>query len=301
MCPWREQPTTDTAEILSVKVFLIINAGPLHTGSTPGCLWTATTFHSLAAMNYSHRTCSHAHTYMPVDKRVQGRARGGHMEASVLTNENNATAVRTKRFPMTPRICWNAGRLICSIYHLDAQRRGNCARMHRNKRPPRSLCMLSDAHTCASANRQWVPERTQAICDVSYVRCILSGCQQAVTESSCAANSPHLLQIIKYAFKMSLSPGRAKTEATNRCTLVVQLTLSWTPLLPHTCSVFLALLSLPSSFLFLFLYFSPFLPPCPYPLFFILSPLSKSSPISHPPSLFFVTSPLSSPPLPPNL
>lgn len=59
MCPWRVQPTTDTVEILSVKVFLIINAGPLHTGSTPGCLWTATTFHSLTAMNYSHRTCSH--------------------------------------------------------------------------------------------------------------------------------------------------------------------------------------------------------------------------------------------------
>lgn len=28
MCPWREPPTTDAAEILPVKVFLIINAGP---------------------------------------------------------------------------------------------------------------------------------------------------------------------------------------------------------------------------------------------------------------------------------
>lgn len=28
MCPWREQLTTDAAEILPVKVFLIINAGP---------------------------------------------------------------------------------------------------------------------------------------------------------------------------------------------------------------------------------------------------------------------------------
>lgn len=37
----------------------------LHTGTTPGCQWTATTFHSLTAMNYSHtlihvRTQAHA-------------------------------------------------------------------------------------------------------------------------------------------------------------------------------------------------------------------------------------------------
>lgn len=37
---------------------------------------------------------------------------------------------------------------------------------------------------------------------------------------------PRLLPIIKYAFKMSLAPERAKAEATNRFTLVVQLTLA---------------------------------------------------------------------------
>lgn len=41
--------------------------------------------------------------------------------------------------------------------------------------------------------------------------------------------APPPLPMIKCAFKMSLSPQRAKVEATNRCVLFVQLTLARTP------------------------------------------------------------------------
>lgn len=70
-----------------------------------------------------------------------------------------------------------------------------------------------------------------------WVYCVQlsAGCQYVQLPSK----QPHLLQIIKYAFKMSLGLERAKAEATNRCTLVVQLTLAWTPTLLFPLSFFL--------------------------------------------------------------
>lgn len=69
-----------------------------------------------------------------------------------------------------------------------------------------------------------------------WVYCVQlsAGCQYVQLPSK----QPHLLQIIKYAFKMSLGLERAKAEATNRCTLVVQLTLAWTPTLLFPLSFF---------------------------------------------------------------
>lgn len=95
-----------------------------------------------------------------------------------------------------------------------------------------SCCTLSDV------SRSHFTRRTMALqahtghlqyffYSVYSVR-LSAGCQCA----QLPGKQPHLLPIIKYAFKMSLAPERAKAEATNRFTLVVQLTLAWTPTLP---------------------------------------------------------------------
>lgn len=59
MCPWREQPTTDAAaEILPVKVFLIINAGPpyWHNSRLP------VDSHYIS-LTHCHELFSHSHTH----------------------------------------------------------------------------------------------------------------------------------------------------------------------------------------------------------------------------------------------
>lgn len=73
-----------------------------------------------------------------------------------------------------------------------------------------------------------------------------AGCQRAWL----LGKQLRLLPIVKYAFKMSLAPERAKAEATNRFTLVVQLTLARTWLLLSLCLA-------PKLSVFLFIPFFP--------------------------------------------
>lgn len=104
--------------------------------------------------------------------------------------------------------------------------------LHTGAEPP-SLCMISDTlhmQPRATVGTQGSPEHIQAIRSISYIECIPSSCQAGCQYVQLPSKQPRLLQIIKYAFKMSLGLQRAKAEATNRCTLVVQLTWLELPL-----------------------------------------------------------------------
>lgn len=82
MCPWREQPTTDAAaEILPVKVFLIINAGPpnWHNSRLP------VDSHHIS-LTHCHELFSHSHTrlYTGTCMQEQCESHSRHMEVHAL-------------------------------------------------------------------------------------------------------------------------------------------------------------------------------------------------------------------------
>lgn len=202
----------------------------LHTGRTPGCPWMATTFHSLTAMNYSHRTCSHTHIHR---------------------NTCLCTVVHTQH---TDRLMLADDTMHPVKCRPNSQ--STYARMYTHTQ--KQLCVSTPAICYLTRYTQkHTLHQTQAVCRISCVQ--LSA--EAVSVFSCQAIRPHLLPIIKYAFKMSPAPERATAEATNRFTLVVQLTLAWTsaPALPlsptpssfflisclsHMCSIFYMFLTL---------------------------------------------------------
>ncbi len=86
MCPWKEKPTTDAAEILPVKVFLIINGGPPYWQNSrlpvDGHHTSLTHCHELFLQNmltlaYTQiHACTQAHTWR------KHETHNGHMEAS---------------------------------------------------------------------------------------------------------------------------------------------------------------------------------------------------------------------------
>lgn len=82
MCPWREQPTTDAAaEILPVKVFLIINVGPpyWHNSRLP------VDSHYIS-LTHCHELFSHSHTrpYTGTCMQEQRESHSRHMEVHAL-------------------------------------------------------------------------------------------------------------------------------------------------------------------------------------------------------------------------
>ena len=126
------------------------------------------------------------------------------------------------------------------IMWVNTQRHSTYARMYTNLHTaasthshtlPCSLCLLSDTlhtHTCTHTSRRHTMDSRAHTGHLQYFFYsvysvqLSAGCQCV----QLPGKQPRLLPIIKYAFKMSLTPQRAKAEATNRFTLVVQLTLA---------------------------------------------------------------------------
>lgn len=164
MCPWRVQQTTDAAEILPVKVCLIINAGPPHWQNSrlpvDGHHISLTHCHELFSQNMLTYTRIHACTQTHTCKNA-------HMDETHLQ-------YLSCKHTETQYLCKN-------IYKL-----------HTEARPSSTfpLYVTLHTHTHTSANTQWIPERTRAICSISYIQCVLTSCQQAVSVFSCQANSP---------------------------------------------------------------------------------------------------------------
>lgn len=119
----------------------------LHTGRTPGCSWTATTFHLLTAMNYSYTTCSgsHTHKYMHSHKHTQARthawrheSHSGHMEGSALTyliKYDHCTCAHTHTHTclLITQCSSSKTQDICSIYYVGKHRETqfSCKNVHK--------------------------------------------------------------------------------------------------------------------------------------------------------------------------
>lgn len=107
MCPWRETPTTDAAEILPVKVFLIINAGPPYWQNSrlpvDGRRISVTHCHELFSQNMLTQIHACTQTHMYEHTRVGSRKPTvGHMETSVLTyliKYDRCTCTHTHNMP----------------------------------------------------------------------------------------------------------------------------------------------------------------------------------------------------------
>lgn len=104
----------------------------------------------------------------------------------------------------------------------------------RGRRRPRALASVSylTPHTHSDSSADAENPRVRPGCSphfsaysVDFAQ-LSTGCQHPPP-----SERPRPLRITKCAFKMSLSPQRAKVEATNRCALFVPLTLAWTPTL----------------------------------------------------------------------
>lgn len=208
MCPWREQPTTDAAEILPVKVFLIINAGPPYWQNSrlPVDGHHISLTHSLPWIILKE----HAHTHIHTNTCLYTNA---HMEEAWnpqwtdLPNKIWPLYMHTHIHNMLTNDAMHPVKSPGRLQYLSCrQTQGDTVLMqectHTNPRTdvsvhshtlPCSLCMLSDTlhtHAHTSPETQWIPEHTQAICSISSIQCIPSSCQQAVSVFSCQANSP---------------------------------------------------------------------------------------------------------------
>lgn len=120
-CPWREWPTTDAAEILPVKVFLIINAGPPYWQNSrlpvDGHHISLTHCHELFSQNmltlaYMDITCLYTNTHT----WRKHESSSGHADASVLTclikyNRCTCTLAHAACLLMTQCIQQSAGHL----------------------------------------------------------------------------------------------------------------------------------------------------------------------------------------------
>lgn len=236
---------------------------------------------------------------MPVHKHTRARThtwrkhetQGGHMQVSVLT-----CLIKYDHCTWTHTHTWHAyqwgnassrTKAICSIYHVGKHTVLHNVHIHTEASVYSHTCpfplyvIWHMTHTYTHSSSHTTDPRAHT----GHLQYVFYSVYPVQLSAVCQCvqlpgKQPRLLPIIKYAFKMSLTPKRAKAEATNRFTLVVQLTLAWTPTLP---------LFPPCFFLFLSFFclpvFLPFFRPFFCRLFFLKKTFCPSLPGSP-----FVTS-----------